>query len=401
MLTEVLAVVAGLAIVLALALAVTIVAVRRKSTLEIERLRDDLHRMLAANRNDGRLPVNGRESAFVDIAASINRLLDRQSEIEPEAHPEPDLFETLAATLPEVALVHSDTIHFANPAAAALFGVDTAALVGKPFTDLLRPAYRALARKHLGSTPADGETPPLEVQLINGDDRDLWAELHSRRVELRGEPVFVTVARDITQRKSIEASLGRNKLQARITLESIGEGVITTDRTGTIDYMNEAAEQLIGTTRSVAIGKRIGDLIALVDESDRSSLGDPVAKCLSERRRVNLGRRALLLSKQAEREFSTELTASPIRGPDGQIAGCVVIFHDVTELRGLTREMSYQASHDALTGLVNRVEFGRRLEAALDSARGEGVGHVVAYLDLDRFKIVNDSCGHIDRKSVV
>src|SRR5690606_23721348 len=107
MLTEVLAVVAGLAIVLALALAVTIVAVRRKSTLEIERLRDDLHRMLAANRNDGRLPVNGRESAFVDIAASINRLLDRQSEIEPEAHPEPDLFETLAATLPEVALVHS------------------------------------------------------------------------------------------------------------------------------------------------------------------------------------------------------------------------------------------------------------------------------------------------------
>ncbi|HZL96948.1 MAG TPA: EAL domain-containing protein, partial [Vicinamibacterales bacterium] len=102
-----------------------------------------------------------------------------------------------------------------------------------------------------------------------------------------------------------------------------------------------------------------------------------------------------LLSKQAEREFSTELTASPIRGPDGQIAGCVVIFHDVSELRGLAREMSYQASHDALTGLVNRVEFERRLAAALDSARGEDVGHVVCYLDLDRFKLVNDTSGHI------
>jgi diguanylate cyclase (GGDEF)-like protein len=116
---------------------------------------------------------------------------------------------------------------------------------------------------------------------------------------------------------------------------------------------------------------------------------------LTERRRINLGRRAFLLSKQAEREFSTELTASPIRGPDGQVAGCVVIFHDVSELRGLAREMSYQASHDALTGLVNRTEFERRLEAALDSARGEGVGHVVCYLDLDRFKMVNDTGGHI------
>ena len=205
----------------------------------------------------------------------------------------------------------------------------------------------------------------------------------------------MTVARDITHRKSLETSLGRGKLQARITLESIGEGVITTDRNGTIDYMNEAAEQLIGGTRSAGIGKRLLDLISLVDEIDRSSLGDPVAKCLSERRRVNLGRRAFLLSKQAEREFSTELTASPIRGPDGQVAGCVVIFHDVSELRGLAREMSYQASHDALTGLVNRAEFERRLETALDSARGEGVGHVVCYLDLDRFKLVNDTGGHI------
>src|SRR5690606_31014555 len=152
MLTEVLAIVAGVAIVLAAALAGRLVAVRRRGTLEVERLRDDLHRMLAANRTDARLPVNGRDSAFVDITASINRLLDRQGESEPDTR-QLDLFAALAATLPDVALVHSDTIHFANPAAAGLFGVDTAALVGKPFTDLLRPAYRALARKHLGGAP--------------------------------------------------------------------------------------------------------------------------------------------------------------------------------------------------------------------------------------------------------
>jgi len=377
---------------------------RRPYVREVERLRDDLHTLLASG-NAERIPVNGRLSAFVDITASMNRLLDRGDEVArlaAQAQPPPtddrsELFDALSDTLPEVALIHAQTIFYANRAAGELFGVDPDTLVGKPITDLVRPAYRAGMRKHVAADAVDEEPPAtFEVQLISNDDQGVWAELHSRRVTFGGEPAFLTVARDITHRKSLETSLGRGKLQARITLESIGEGVITTDRNGTIDYMNEAAEQLIGGTRSAGIGKRLTDLISLVDEIDRSSLGDPVAKCLSERRRVNLGRRAFLLSKQqAEREFSTELTASPIRGPDNQVAGCVVIFHDVSELRGLAREMSYQASHDALTGLVNRAEFERRLETALDSARGEGVGHVVCYLDLDRFKLVNDTGGHI------
>ncbi|MBN1238937.1 MAG: EAL domain-containing protein, partial [Gammaproteobacteria bacterium] len=275
-------------------------------------------------------------------------------------------------------------------------GVEPATLVGKPVTDLLRPAYRAMFRKHVQSRLGrDAPPEPLEVQLISSDEQGLWVELHSRRASWQGRSALLTIARDISHRKSMEAALGRGKLQARVTLESIGEGVITTDTAGTIDYMNEAAEQLTGTTRSFAIGKKLADLIALVDEVDRTSLGDPVSQCLAERRRVNLGRHALLMSKQADREFSTELTASPIRGPDRDVAGCVIIFHDVSEMRGLAREMSYQAAHDALTGLVNRAEFERRLEAALKSARGEATGHVVSYLDLDRFKVVNDSCGHI------
>ena len=385
---------AGLAVVLIIALVWA--SSRRPYVREVEQLKDDLHKMLAADTNERRLTVNGRTSSFVDISASVNRLLDRGEEAGRVADAKGGLFETLAETLPEVALIHTQNILFANRAAGELFGIDPATLHGKPVTDLLRPAYRALVRKHI-SAHLQGEEAlePIEVQLIGGDDLGLWVELYSARLSFNDEPAFLTVARDITHRKSLEASLGRSKLQARITLESIGEGVITTDRNGTIDYMNEAAEQLIGTNRSAGIGKRLPDLIALVDEVDRASLGDPVQKCLAERRRINLGRRALLLSKQSEREFSTELTASPIRAPDSHVAGCVVIFHDVSELRGLAREMSYQASHDALTGLVNRAEFERRLEAALKSARGEGVGHVVSYLDLDRFKTVNDSCGHI------
>lgn len=389
-------------VVLLLLLALVWAGSRRPYVREVERLREDLHGLLASGERAERIAVNGRLSAFVDISASMNRLLDRGEEAAraelAAVPPPPDernaLFDALAVTLPEVALIHTSTILYANRAAGELFGIDAETLVGKPITDLLRPAYRALMRKHIGAG-GDEPLPPFEVQLISNDEQGLWAELHTKRITFRGEPAFLTVAHDITHRKSLETSLGRGKLQARITLESIGEGVITTDRSGTIDYMNEAAEQLIGGSRSAGIGKQLLDLLSLVDEIDRSSLGDPVAKCLNERRRVNLGRRAFLLSKQSERQFSTELTASPIRGPEGQVAGCVVIFHDVSELRGFAREMSYQASHDALTGLVNRAEFERRLETALDSARGEGVGHVVGYLDLDRFKIVNDTGGHI------
>lgn len=389
------ALIGGLTLIL-LAVLASLAARARTYRRETERLKDDVHELLAAPDPDLRIIVNGRMSEFVDIAASFNRLLDRREEGARGETAPSELFDALANTLPEVALVHTNSILYANEAAGELFGVAPSTLHGKQVTDLMRPSYRAMMRKHVGShLEGAGPIPTIEVQLINGKEDGLWVELHTRRVDYGGEQALMSVARDITHRKSLEASLGRGKLQARVTLESIGEGVITTDAAGVIDYMNEAGEQLIATTRSAAIGKKLPDLIALVDEVDRSPLGDPVALCLGERRRVNLGRRALLVSRQSKREFSTELTASPIRGPDRELAGCVIIFHDVTEIRGLTREMSYQASHDALTGLVNRPEFERRLELALKSSRGEGVGHVVCYLDLDRFKVVNDTCGHL------
>ncbi len=370
----------------------------RRQARELNRFRDQVHGLLAAADPERRLVVNGRPSEFVDLAASVNRLLDHHVEqpVARQAEPAAELFNLLAQTIPEVVLIHQERMLFANAIAAGLFGVEPHTLLEKPVTDLVRPAYRAVTRKHIAALMA-GEQPAdeLEIQLINGDDRGLWVELHSRMITYQDQPAILSVARDISHRKSMEASLGRGKLQARITLESIGEGVITTDTQGVIDYMNEAAETLTGTARSAGIGKQLTDLIALVDESDRKSLGDPVMKCLTERRRVSLGRRALLLSRQNDKEYSIELTASPIRGPDNHVAGCVIIFHDVSEIRGLARQMSYQATHDALTGLVNRSEFERRVDAALKASRGEDIGHVLCYLDLDRFKAVNDTSGHL------
>jgi diguanylate cyclase (GGDEF)-like protein/PAS domain S-box-containing protein len=352
-------------------------------------------RELADQPGEQRLDAAALSGGLAEVATAVN---DLHSSSRAAAAAPGDLFSALTELLPELAIVHNETILDANDAAADVFGLPASALVDKPMTDLLRPAYRAAMRRRIDdlSTGSDEHAEPLEVQLINAGDEGRWAELHTRTVAYRGEPALLTVARDITHRKSLEASLGRGKLQARITLESIGEGVVTTDTNGNIDYMNAAAEELTGAQRSVGLGKQLTDLVALIDEADRESLGDPVARCLSEKKRISLGRRALLVSKHSGAERSIDLTASPIRSPDGTLGGCVIIFHDVTELRGLARQMSYQASHDALTGLVNRIEFEARLEAALQSARvGDGTGHAFCYLDLDRFKAVNDTCGHL------
>ena len=112
------------------------------------------------------------------------------------------------------------------------------------------------------------------------------------------------------------------------------------------------------------------------------------------RRRVNMGRRAVLVSSDGEHEHSVEITASPVRGPGNSISGSVVVIHDVSEIRGLARQMSYQATHDPLTGLINRREFERRVDEAMDTAHSEEAVHMLFYMDLDRFKAVNDSCGH-------
>src|SRR5690606_5312840 len=248
-----------------------------------------------------------------------------------------------------------------------------------------------------------GENVPerLEIQLINGEEQGLWVEAQASLVEYRGRQAILTIARDVSYRKSLEVSLSRSKRQAQYTLESIAEGVITTDNEGRIDYMNRAAEMMTRAERSAAAGRRIGEIFTLIDELDRRPLGDPVERCLSMRRRVNMGRRALLVSRNGEQEHSVEVTASPVRGPGSGITGTVVVLHDVSEIRGLTRQMSYQATHDALTGLINRREFERRVEEAMDSARaGDGV-HILFYMDLDRFKAVNDSCGHLAGDSML
>jgi len=354
--------------------------------------------MLEASRDAsvGRRLTIPADTDSAQLAGTINRLFDALGERDEKIQDRDQLFSDFARTLPEIVIVHDEKILLANESAASLIGLDSTQLIGREVADLVKPAYRALFRNTMMKRLA-GENAPdrLEIQLINGNEAGLWVEAQSSNIEFHGHPAILTVARDVSHRKSLEVSLSRSKRQAQYTLESIAEGVITTDNDGHVDYMNQSAEALVGMNRDDATGHRIAELFTLVDDADRRPLGDPVERCLAMRRRVNMGRRAVMVTADGEQEHSIEITASPIRGPGNSISGSVVVFHDVGELRGLTRKMSYQATHDPLTGLINRREFERRLDEAMDSAHSEEAVHMLFYMDLDRFKAVNDSCGHL------
>ncbi len=381
----------GLAVVVGISFALQ----KRRAQRRIEVMNKELLEASHDASVGRRLTVpNDPDSA--QLVQTVNRLFDALGERDEKIHGRDRLFMEFARTLPEIVIIHDERILLANDSAASLIGLESAQLVGREIADLVKPAYRALFRNTMAKRAA-GESVPrrLEIQLINGNESGLWVEAQSTNIEFHGHPAILTVARDVSHRKSLEVSLSRSKRQAQYTLESIAEGVITTDNDGRIDYMNLAAEALIGTNRDDAAGHRIGELFSLVDDADRRPLGDPVERCLAMHRRVNMGRRAVMVSADGEQEHSVEISASPIRGPGKSISGTVVVFHDVGEIRGLTRQMSYQATHDPLTGLINRREFERRLDEGMDSAHAEEAVHMLFYMDLDRFKAVNDSCGHL------
>jgi diguanylate cyclase (GGDEF)-like protein/PAS domain S-box-containing protein len=199
---------------------------------------------------------------------------------------------------------------------------------------------------------------------------------------------------DITERKKAETAVFQAKERAQVTLQSIGDAVITTDSEGRIDYMNPVAESLTGWENREAQGQLIGNVMTVVDETTREGSESPVARCLREGRVLGLAEHTVLVNRRGQ-EIAIQDSAAPIRDRAGNLIGAVMVFHDVSKERRLHRALHYQASHDALTGLINRREFENRLTVAVEAARQDAAAHhVLLYLDLDQFKLINDTCGH-------
>ncbi len=247
-------------------------------------------------------------------------------------------------------------------------------------------------REHL-----EGKTPFFEsmhrMRHRSGDWR--WMSSRAKGVlDKNGRLIrLLGVEVDITERKLYEEALFRQKESAQITLQSIGDGVITTDADGDVEYVNPVAEELTGWKVDDASGRPLDEIFRGFHEVTWEPLENPLVVAIRRDRAIKSVRPTLLIRRDGN-ELYIESTASPIRDGKGVVTGGVLVFHDVSESRELNRRLSYHASHDILTGLVNRREFENRLERALKSARARETSYALLYLDLDQFKIVNDSCGH-------
>ncbi len=198
---------------------------------------------------------------------------------------------------------------------------------------------------------------------------------------------------DITERKIAEMRVFEEKERAQVTLQSIGDGVITTDAAGCVDYVNPVAQDLTGIEIRNARGRPIHEIMMIINQHTRAPVENPVLRCLREGRVIALADNSVLINSEGH-EVPIQDSVAPIRDRIGNIIGAVMVFHDVSKESRLFRQLSYQASHDSLTGLINRREFENRLVTALDSAHRNGVRHALLYLDLDQFKVVNDTFGH-------
>ena len=215
-----------------------------------------------------------------------------------------------------------------------------------------------------------------------------------RRLQKSLQEKNLQLEQEIAEHQRLEDIIFAEKELAQVTLQSIGDAVITTDAKGHIRYINPIAEYLTGWQAQEAEGLPLLTVFQIISEVTRKPAENPINQALLEERIVGLANHTILIARDGT-EYAIEDSAAPIRDRLGNIIGAVLVFHDVTEARHLNRQLSWEASHDALTGLINRRGFEDKLVNAIASVQKYEQQHALCYLDLDQFKVVNDTVGHI------
>jgi diguanylate cyclase (GGDEF)-like protein/PAS domain S-box-containing protein len=286
-------------------------------------------------------------------------------------------------------------IQWATPSIELLLGYEADELLGRNIKEFyVDPKDHAELKRAL--TLNGGRLQHFEACLLHKNGSRIWVSENSHyRYDEESKPAGIEgTIRDTTALNKARKALQQEKERAQVTLGSIGDGVITTDLDGNIEYMNTVAEQSTGWKLEDAGGKPIANVFRVIDEKSLQPPPDPGTLCLEKGITITLAGHLLLIHRYRNQRLSVELNASPIRDANTNITGVVLVFHDVTELHGLAKKMSYQATHDSLTGLLNRREFENRLGRAIVNSHGKGGEHALCYLDLDNFKVVNDTSGH-------
>ena len=333
----------------------------------------------AANRAI-QLEVEEREKAEKKIIASeqeLSRILD-------------DMVDTYFNVGP------NGRIARVSPSIETMLGYEVDEIKDRSWNDLFADQHDATEfRNALESS--FGNLQGYEARLLHRDGNEVWASINAHyRQDANGNPDgFEGVARDTTEARLAKDALFREKELWQVTLASIADGVITTDLDGRASYLNSVAEKMTGWSSDEAREHHLLDVLQLGNEKNPETPVElPLEEWLEKGNEAELKDPAILFRRDRAGESAIELSGAPIRNLQSEVIGSVMVFHDVTNLRALAMQLAYQATHDALTGLINRVEFDTRLEQAIHSANRSEKHHAMFYMDLDQFKIVNDTCGH-------
>jgi diguanylate cyclase (GGDEF)-like protein/PAS domain S-box-containing protein len=242
--------------------------------------------------------------------------------------------------------------------------------------------------------------PLAPILVLSGPEHEAIAEQAVRRgaqdyildTQLDGYSLMKAV-RNMLERAAIAEASFVEKERAQVTLNSIGDAVISTDVAGHVTYLNHVAETMTGWSGAEALGRSFSDVFQIIDTTSVERAANPIAVAMQENRTVGLAAGSMLIRRDGHQTAIEDSTA-PIHDRRGRVIGAVIVFHDVTHAHLMSQRMSHLAHHDYLTDLPNRLLFNDRLAQAMAAARRRSEQLAVLFVDVDRFKHVNDSLGH-------
>ena len=327
---------------------------------------------------------------------TIWRDLDRHSKIEAELEDSQALFRAFMDNGPAVAYMKDKAGRYVymNRRLETQFNINFSDLKGKTDQDWLPPETVEQVQANDRLVLATQKTTEV-VEIVNTSEvnQNYWLSFKFPVTDSAGKQFVGGISLEITDRVQLEQSLSQEKELLQVTLNSIGDAVITTDAAGRVQSLNPIAEGLTGWSHPEAQGRSFMEILHMVNETTRDQVDNPIAEALRTGKIVELANHTILVARDG-RETPISDSAAPIRAKDGQILGAVMVFRDVSVTHQLNQQLSWQASHDTLTNLLNRREFERRLSQAVEAAKQDHQYRALCYLDLDQFKVVNDTCGH-------